>query len=369
MPQPTITAVEIYKLTVPGKPYRIALGLISSADNLLVRIRASSGLYGMGEAAPILTITGETQAAGYEAAALLARLLIGKEALAVEARLAELNAALHGNHTVKSAFDMALYDLLGKHAGLPLYALLGGEKRPIVTDLTVGIDSPEAMAREALAATAQGFSAVKVKLGSGWPEDVARLRAIRDALGPDVPLRIDANQGWDAPAAIAALNAMAPLRVEYCEQPVAAWDVEGLRIVRQRSPIPITADEALMDHHDAFRLACRGACDYFNIKLSKAGGIAAALRIDAIGEAAGIRCMIGSMTETRLGLSAAAHLAAARPNIAFANLDTNFFHLEDPVVGGITFEGGNIILPDAPGHGADIRPEALARLERVSVGG
>jgi L-alanine-DL-glutamate epimerase-like enolase superfamily enzyme len=367
MSHPTITTIDIYKLTVPSKPYRISLGVIDSADNLLVRIQTSSGLYGLGEAAPIAAIAGETQATCYAASGLLARLLIGKEALAVEARLAELDAALHGNHTVKSAFDMALYDLLGKHAGLPLYALLGGERRPIVTDLTIGIDSPEAMAREALAATVQGFPAVKAKLGSGWAADVARMRAVRGALGPDVPLRIDANQGWDVPAAIAALNAMAPLGIEYCEQPVAAWDVEGLAAVRQRSPIPITADEALMDHHDAFRLACRAACDYFNIKLAKAGGIAHALKINAIGEAAGIRCMIGSMTETRLGLSAAAHLAAARPNIAFANLDTNFFHLEDPVTGGIAFERGVISLPDAPGHGADIGQEVLARLEGICV--
>lgn len=362
-----INRIDVYKLTIPSRPYRIALGWIDSAPNLLVRVHTAGGWVGLGEAAPIGTITGETQTAGYAAAQEMARVLLGKEATAIEARLHEMDAMLIRNATVKSAFDMALYDLLAKRAGLPLCVLLGGQRRPIVTDMTIGIDTPATMAEEAQAALSRGFGEIKVKLGTGRAADVARMRAIRAAVGPAVSLRIDANQGWSAPTAIATLNDMANLDIDYCEQPVAAWDLAALRYVRQGSPIPIMADESLFDHHDAFKLASLKACDYFNIKLAKSGGIHNALKIDAIAEAAGIRCMAGSMAETRLGISAAAHLVAARPNIAYANLDTHFFHIEDPILGGVTSHGAVLTLPDLPGHGADILPDVLAHLEGVSI--
>jgi L-alanine-DL-glutamate epimerase-like enolase superfamily enzyme len=127
------------------------------------------------------------------------------------------------------------------------------------------------------------------------------------------------------------------------------------------------ADESLFDHHDAFRLASMGACDLFNIKLAKCGGIHTALKINAIAEGAGIQCMVGCMTETRLGVSASAHLVSARPNIVFADLDAAFNHADDPVIGGVRFDGGKIILPDTPGHGADIDVGFLTKMESVSV--
>jgi len=332
-----------------------------------VQIHAADGRYGLGEGAPISYIAGETQSSAFEAAKDMARLLIGKNPLDIETRLGELNAFFTYNTTAKSAFDMALYDLLAKHAGLPLYALLGGPKREFYTDLTVGIDTPDVMAQEALDIQARGFPAIKVKLGAGRTADVARIHAIRQAVGPDIPIRIDANQGWDPVMAVAILNDLAPYGIQYCEAPVRNWNNAGLQQVRKKSPIPITADESLFDHHDAFRLASMGACDYFNIKLAKSGGIHNALKINAIAEGAGIECMLGSMNETRLGLSAAAHVVSARPNIVFADLDAAFLHAEDPIIDGITYDGGKIILPDAPGHGADIDPAYLEKLESVSI--
>lgn len=127
------------------------------------------------------------------------------------------------------------------------------------------------------------------------------------------------------------------------------------------------ADESLFDHYDAFRLAAAGCCDYFNIKLAKAGGLAPALKINAIAESAGIPCMVGCMLETRLGLSAAAHLISARSNIRFADLDSHLTMVEDPIVGGILFDCGQVFLPDTPGHGADVDPDFLERCDCVTI--
>lgn len=363
-----ISKIEIFKLNISrSTPFRIALGTWTHVENILIRIHSSDGIYGLGEGSPIPYLVGETQATDFEAAKALARLLIGKNPLEIEERMRELDAFLVHNATIKSAFDMALYDLLGKVANLPLYALLGGKKRILYTDDTLGIDTPEEMARAALELKRRGFPAIKVKLGTSRMDDVARIRAIRDLVGYEIPIRIDANQGWDPVTAVQTLCELAPFNIQYCEEPVAHWNNQALRRVREKSPIPIMADESLFDHHDAFRLASMGACDFFNIKLAKCGGIHNALKINAIAEGAGIQCMVGCMSETRLGVSAAAHLVSARPNIVFADLDAAFNHAEDPVIGGISYDGAKIILPDTPGHGADIRAEFLSRLESASV--
>ena len=360
----SITRVEIYKLDIAKKhPFRFSLGVVEQTENIVVRVYSSDGLYGTGEGAPLWQISGETQAIAFEAAKVLGRLLVGKNPYAIEAHIGEISGFMTYNTTAKSALDMALYDLLAKRADLPLYALLGGEKRTFYTDETIGLDEPQAMAQEAVGMVARGFPAIKVKLGTNCMDDVARIRAIREAIGGGVLLRIDANQGWDPVTAEQVLQELARFDIQYCEEPVAHWNRTALRWVREKSPIPIMADESIFDHHDAFHLASIGACDYFNIKLAKSGGIHNALKINAIAESAGIQCMVGCMEETRLGLSAAAHLVSARPNIVFADLDSAFNQTVDVVDGGITYDGGRVILTDAPGHGADIKPEVLSELE------
>jgi L-alanine-DL-glutamate epimerase-like enolase superfamily enzyme len=273
-----------------------------------------------------------------------------------------------GNKTILSAFDMALYDILGKRADLPLYALLAGSKRTLITDRTIGIDTPGKMVEEAIAYKEQGIPAIKVKLGTTVAEDIERIRHIRAALGPQIPLRIDANQGWDRIGALQALRGMEDKGIQYCEQPVAAWDFESMRMIALETTIPIMADESLFDEHDAYKLIAGAACDCLNIKLAKSGGIHVALKINAIAEAAGMWCMIGCMSETRLGLTAAAHLAAARPNIRYTDLDSAHLLTLDPVIGGMTYgAGGTIELPNSPGLGTTIDPSFLASLESFVV--
>lgn len=363
-----VVKVEVFKADVAFKGvFRISFMEISEAESVFVRITADDGTYGLGEANPIGGITGETQGMNLAGARELGRLILGRNPLDIEGRTREIDRHLVHNSTLRCAFDMALYDLAAKVAGLPLYAFLEGEKRTFWTDNTIGIADPEVMAEKALAYKGRGFKAVKVKLGTTQAQDVERIRKIREAVGGDIPLRIDANQGWSFPVAVATLKALEPFGIEYCEQPLAHWDYENMRRVRARTTIPIMADESLFDHHDAFKLACMGACDLFNIKLAKSGGIHTALKINAIAESAGISCMLGCMTETRLGLSAAAHLVSARPNICYADLDGHYFLAEDPIIGGAVWNVGEITLPNEPGHGADVDPAFLERCELFTV--
>jgi L-alanine-DL-glutamate epimerase-like enolase superfamily enzyme len=193
------------------------------------------------------------------------------------------------------------------------------------------------------------------------------MEQIRKALGPEMPLRIDANQGWDRKTALRVLLALESLGVEYCEQPVVHWDYESLGWIRDRTRIPIMADESVFGPQDAFRLAAGGCCDYINIKLAKTGGIHGALKVNAVAEACGLPCMVGCMTESRLPLTAAAHFVSARPNVCFADLDGHLPMKEDPVVGGASWEGSAISLPETPGHGADYQGDFLARCPRTCV--
>ncbi len=363
-----ITRVDVYRSDIPLlTPFRIAVMETTDAENLFVRIATDAGLSGVGEASPTPALTGETQAIDAAAAVDLGRLLLGKDPLDVESRVGELERFLAHNSSIRSAFDMALYDLAGKAAGLPLYALLGGPRRTLSTDQTIFLDAPERMAEAAVRFKTNGLPAIKVKLGTSEAEDVARIARIRDAIGDELPLRIDANQGWDFPTAARVLRRLESRGIEYCEQPLPHWDFDNLRRLRRRTSIPIMADESVFDHHDAFKLAAGGCCDLFNIKLSKSGGIHTALKINAVAEACGARCMVGCMMESRLGLTAAAHLVSARPNIRYADLDSHFLLKEDPIVGGARWDGGEITLPREPGIGAEVDPAFLDRCERTTV--
>ncbi|GAB3260004.1 L-Ala-D/L-Glu epimerase [Larkinella harenae] len=362
-----INRIDIYKYNIPLKaPIAISLGTIENARNLLIRIHAD-GLMGWGEGSPFWMIVGETQETGWAAAQDFARLLIGQNALDIEGNLNRLDAYLPNNPTVKSAFDMALYDLAAQTAGLPLYAFLGGERFPLVTDETIYINSPERMAADAIRIKEQGGIAIKVKLGTNQRDDIRRVEAIRKAVGDQIPIRTDANQGWNYVTALTVLRTIQDWNVEYCEQPVKHWSMADLKRLRQHTTVPIMADESLFNHRDALRLAQEEAVDYFNIKLSKSGGIFNAQKINAIAEAAGIPCMIGCMSESRLAITAKAHFASARRNVTFYDLDAPFEHAIDPVVGGVTYKGYALELPATPGVGAVVDTAFLNGLEKIEV--
>jgi L-Ala-D/L-Glu epimerase len=361
-----IKAIEIFKFDVPLKsPFRISLGTLNAANDVLIKVYTDKGLVGFGEACPFPPITGETQDTNLSMARSIRDMLIGRNPLAIESLVAEMGPMAHSNPSVVAAYDMAMFDILGKAAGLPVFRLLGGDKSTFETDVTTGIDTPEAMAASAKMNADRGYKTLKAKVGLDPDEDTARIKAIREAIGPDIKLRIDANQGWTVPQAIYALNRMAQYKIQLVEQPVVAWDTNGLKTVRAESPIPIMADEALFLPADAIKLIRADACDYFNIKLMKAGGILNSVRIAHIADAANMRCMVGCMLESKIALTAAAHVVASQKNIVYADLDGNDEHVVDPITGGMTVKAGVISLPETPGLGVDVEPAFLKKLAKI----
>jgi L-Ala-D/L-Glu epimerase len=330
------------------RPFRIARGTQYQARNLLVEIEAGDELIGIGEAGPDSTgYYGETRATMQAALEIFADVL-GDDPLLVEDIIAALDRTLfHGNTAAKSAVDMALYDLAGKILGVPLYRLLGlNPARAPVTSFTISIDSPEEMARQAAAAALQ-YSILKIKVGT--PQDLEMVRAIRAVT--DATLRVDANAAWDPKEAIRIIEALAPYGIELVEQPVAAGDFEGLRLVRERSPIPIIADESCVTLADVPRLA--GCVDGINIKLAKCGGLRNAVAMIHAARAHHLGVMLGCMVSSSLAITAAAHLA---PLVDFADLDGALLLANDPFQ-GVRFEQGRIMLPETPGLGVVARTQ------------
>lgn len=361
-----ITDVEIFLFDIPlTSPFRIAIGEMSAATDLLVRVRTDQGVTGLGEACPFPPITGETQATNAAAAKAIRDMVIGKDPLAIDDLVRLIGPIVHANPSAVAAFDMAFHDILGKVAGLPLFRLLGGTKNVFETDITTSLDTLEKMTAEAKGYADKGYKTLKVKVGLDPDEDYARLETIRSAVGPKVAIRIDANQGWTVPQAIYGLRKMAPLNIQFCEQPVLASDTAGLSAVRAQSPISIMADEALFGPADAVKLIRAGACDSFNIKVMKAGGLLNSVRIAHIADAANMRCMVGCMLETRLALTAAAHVVASQANIVYADLDGNSEHVEDPIVDGMTVKAGTLTLPEKPGLGCDVDPAFVKKLRKI----
>lgn len=363
-----IQAVSIYKLSIPMHPFTIATGTMHFAQNIFIRVHTDAGITGHGECSAFPMIAGETQNTCYEMAKDFAALWKGKDPLETERRMNELHAFTAFNSTIKSAFDMALFDMAAQAAGQPLYKFLGGEKKELETDLTIGIGAPGGMAEQAREFIGRGVRIIKVKLGKNAQEDVERVKMIREAVGPGIALRIDANQGWEYEDALYALQSMYNYDIEFCEQPMRYWNDDKLPLLKSLSPIPIMADESVFDHHDAQRLIAADACTYVNIKFAKSGGILEAQRINSVCEARQVPCMMGGMLESRMALTAFAHFATAHDNIRFYDMDTCMLgHQTDPVTGGVQYNGFFLELPDVPGIGADIDEAFLSHCEQVTV--
>jgi o-succinylbenzoate synthase len=363
-----INKTEIYKLTIKMEPFVIATEVSYYTQNIFIRIHTDKGITGMGECSAFPMLVGETQNTCFEVAKDFARISLGKDPLDIEARMQELHDYIAFNSTIKSAWDMALHDIAAKHAGLPLYKYLGGMRKTIMTDLTIGIDTPESMQQTAREFVADGVKIIKVKLGKNGETDVERIKLIREAIGPNIKLRVDANQGWHFEEALATLQALDQYDIQYCEQPIKHQFDALLPNLRKLSPIKIMADESVFDHYDAIRLIEANAVDYINIKLAKSGGLLEAKKIADEAGKRGIACMMGGMLESRLGLTAKVHFAMANDNIIFYDLDTCLLgQLEDPVIGGARYNNYYLEISDEPGIAADINESFLSNCEKIII--
>ncbi len=359
-----ITQIELYKSPIKLKePFVTSLGPHDYAENIILIIRTDTGISGFGECSPFMTIQGESMETCFVVGQYLAKILIGKNPLDIEANSQAMDSFIYGNTSIKSAFDIALYDIASQNANLPLFRFLSGDnKKILITDYTVSLGDPNKMTSDAKKILDNGFQVIKVKLGESKEKDVERIRLIREAIGNAIPIRIDANQGWDTEGAIQTLIALELYNIQHCEEPIPRWNFMELSKVKSQSPIPIMADESCCDHHDAKRLSELASCDLFNVKLGKSSGIFKALKIIQIAEQAGIKIQVGGFLESRLGFTAAAHLALTSSSIIYCDFDTPLMFVEDPVVGGITYNlKGVVTVPVTPGLGATIDEKYLQR--------
>ncbi len=368
--QQIISQVEIYKLRIPLiEPFITSLAHETHVENVIVVTRTENGITGFGECSPYMPVNGESIDTCFIVGQYFARLLKGKNALKLEEQLAAMDNLIYGNTSIKSAFDIALHDIIGQHQEVPLYKLYRGKNnKKLVTDYTVSLDKPLKMAADAVKIKNQGYPAIKVKLGDTGRKDIERIRMIREAVGKNIPLRIDANQGWTVKEAIETLQALDKYDIEHCEEPIAKWNFMRLRKVKKNSPIPIMADESCGDAHDAERLLKLKACDMFNIKVGKAGGVFNAYEIVKLGDKAKMQMQVGAFLESRLGMTASAHLALCSDNIVHCDFDTPLMFSEDIVSNGLTYHANGVMeVPDAPGLGASIEQWRLDTLEKVVI--
>ena len=363
-----ITEVRIGRISVPLRtPFKTALRTVNSVEDVVVEIHTDCGAVGYGEAPPTGVITGDTTGAIIGAIQdHIAKNILGKDVDEFEDLLQLVQKCIVHNSSAKAAVDMALWDLYGQLYQIPVYKLMGGAKKQIVTDLTISVNDPEIMVRDALNALERGYDCLKMKVGVNPELDVARLSAVRNAVGKDVTIRIDANQAWTPKQAVKILNSMQELGldIELVEQPVKAHDFEGLKYVTEHSYVAVLADESVFSPEDAMTIMKMGAADLINIKLMKCGGLYNALKIASAAEVFGVECMIGCMLEAKIAVNAAVHLACAKNIITKVDLDGPVLCSEDPIIGGAVFTEKRITVSDEPGLGIKgIEPGRLVYID------
>ncbi len=350
-----ITKIKTGLIKIPlVTPFKTSLRSVDSIEDVLVRIETDSGLEGFGEAAPTAVITGDT--IGSIRTAIhdyIAPAVCGMEIEDLDGIMRRLNNCIQKNTSAKAAVDIALYDLYAKNLKRPLYRILGGHKKSIETDLTISLNTVEKMVEDSRKAVSTGFSILKIKVGNEAQKDVERIREIRKVVGEKVRLRVDANQGWTVKEAVKIIGALedALLDIELVEQPVNAHDFYGMKYLTSHTLTPILADESVFSPMDAVRILEEHAADMINIKLMKTGGIHEALKICGLAEMYGVTCMLGCMLESKISVSAAAHLAAARGVVTAVDLDGPSLCQMDPYEGGPAYEGAWIRMSDSLGIG------------------
>ncbi len=350
-----IKNIEVYEIAVPlVTPFKTALRTVEEINDIVVKVTSDSGEVGYGEAAPTAVITGDTKDS-IKGAILnfIKPAILGMEISNIEGIMEKVNSCIMKNTSAKAAIDMAIYDLYGKFLKLPLYKVLGGYRNKITTDITISVNEVDEMVRDSVKAVKEGFDILKIKVGKDSNKDIERIREIRNAVGDNIKLRVDANQGWTSKEAVKIISTFEDenLNIDLVEQPVKYYDLEGMKYVTKNTYTRILADESVFSPQDAVNIIREGAADLINIKLMKTGGIYNALKICNIAEIYGVECMIGCMLESKISVSAAANLGAAKKIITMVDLDGPSLCKEDPISGGPIFDGKDIIMSDKSGIG------------------
>jgi L-alanine-DL-glutamate epimerase-like enolase superfamily enzyme len=359
----TIERVEVIPIRAPRKE-AVKSGAnmqspVTASEFGIVRIESQDGLEGLGEIS--ITFPRIAHSLCHAARRIIAPALVGANPLELPKILAQLDSLLAGELSaayLRAAFEMALLDLVGKYYSIPVYQLLGGRMRDRVP-LAWGIyqKSPEEMAADAAQGRAQGYHAIKLKVGRKLSDDLAAVQAVTQAVGPDVPLRLDANGAWrsvaEAAAAMRAFAAVAP--IAWVEQPLPRRNINGLRALRQASGLPVMADESCQGLRDAYELVRAEAADVLNVYVVEAGGLLAASHLFAFAAELDVPCIIGSQAEMGIGTAACAHLGVAVPNLPYAcECFGPVRYLRDIVQDPIPICGGYLSPPEGPGLGVKL---------------
>lgn len=350
-----ITQVRAWPVTMRlQQPYAIAYDVLETASNVFVELVTDGRFAGFGCAAPDEHVTGETpQGVLADLHSVAEPLLRGADPLRPARLVQQLRAALPHSPGVVAAVDMALFDILGKASGLPLWRLLGGYRDSIATSITIGILPEGETVAQARQHVRDGFRALKLKGGLDVEEDISRVIRVREAVGEGVELRFDANQGYRLPQALRFLDQTRRAKLRFIEQPTPQAEPEMLAEICGSTAVPVMADESLLGPDDALRLIRGNCCRMFNVKLMKTGGILAAGQIAALAGAAKIEVMTGCMDESALGIAAGLHFSLASPAVTCADLDGHFGLQGDPAQGAVLLHNGLLYPSDKPGLGCD----------------
>ena len=362
----TISDVEIFPVSVPFvEPFEIAGGAATHGRHVVVRLVSRSGEVGYGESAPMSSYSPQTQESVMREISRVEGKIVGRDPLEVERIHLDLDSA-GLDCFARAGIDIALHDLAAKKLEMPVYDMLGGRVQDGV-DLSwaIGFKSPDAMAAEARSYAKKGFRTIKIKVGESPDIDIERARAVRDAIGPETLLKVDANQGYDLGTAIDVANQLEELDVTIIEQPLPKGDITGLARLRKKTDIPIMVDESLFGPADALRIIEQEAADVFNIKIMKPGGIRPSGKLASVAEAAGIPCMVGSMPELGIGSLGGLHLAVSSSVFTYgAELIGSWMFEDDLLARRPRLENGRLMVPEEPGLGIDVDE---GKLDRFSI--
>ncbi|WP_214887883.1 dipeptide epimerase [Exiguobacterium sp. s142] len=365
--------IELFAIELPLKvPFIVSYHRYDVMPSVIVKMTTECGLVGYGEAVADEHVTGESLESTISVIRhLLGPLLIGRNPMHLERIHDEMDRAIRDVPAAKAALDIACHDLIGKKLGQPIYELLGGRYHdafPVTHVLSIG--EPEAMAAEASEQVGEDYTAVKMKVGVDVASDVRRVAAVRQAVGPDVPIRVDVNQGWvNAAKTLQAMRKLEPFDIDWVEQPVKADDFEGMLEVKGKISVPLMIDEGVRGVADMRRLTMMQAAHKVNVKLMKCGGIYPAKKLVHMAEMSGIECQIGSMVESSIASSAGFHVAFSSKIVQSVELTGPLRFATD--VGNLTYDLPFIRLNDRPGLGVDVDEDVLRRLttDYYEVGG
>jgi muconate cycloisomerase len=363
-----IEKVEVFGVAVPliGE-YKNAYLSKTVQKSAIVRITASGGVSGLGNIDPTPGYSKEQTPDHLKVLhGKLAPLLIGMDATNVHAVLAKIEPAVPGFLDSKAAIEMACVDLAARIAGLPVHAYLGGAvKDRLLFNAWIGILPPDEAAKETLGWQQKGFRSAKIKVGGNIEADRDRVKAVREAVGPEFQLRIDANAGYDADTSIKLAKMVAPFKLQLFEQPVPDHDIAGMARVRKAANavgLPIMADESVLDHASLIRIIKADAADLVKVKVMKQGGFLNTRRMIATAEAAGIRCVVGHGFGLGVNTMAEIMLAATSGNVidgleCVGPLKT----ADDIVTRKLDLTGGSLALPGGPGLGVTLDDAKIAK--------